>query len=183
MPSDAATDRAEPLRPAPKWPPLRRIAVAAVVVSLLAVGVVHGAADAEAPLTDREAILELQARYFRTLDQKEWAAFRALLADDVHVDLSADQRGTFANADSFVAALQQDGVTVHQGHMPEIALGSTDAATGIWAIEDLDQQPDGSGGQLEVHGYGHYHVTYSRIAGEWKVSALTVTRLRVDAGA
>ena len=32
---------------------------------------------------DIEAIKQLKARYFRTLDQKDWAGYRAVFTDDV----------------------------------------------------------------------------------------------------
>ncbi len=139
-------------------------------------------AKADPSLTDREAVMELQARYFRLLDTKDWAGFRALLTDDVHVDLSADQAGVFDDADAYVAMLQQHGVMVHQGHMPEIELTSPETANGIWAIEDLNRIPAGAGGFLTAHGYGHYHVSYVEVDGQWTVASLTVTRLRLDIG-
>jgi hypothetical protein len=67
-------------------------------------------------------------------------------------------------------------VTVHQCHTPEIDVTSTDAATGIWAMEDMLRFPDGS----ELHGYGHYHEKYAKIGDKWRISATTLTRLRMD---
>ena len=160
----------------------RGLAVAAAVVSIGLVVVAPGGVDAQSVMSDREAIGELQARYFRLLDQKDWVGFRALLADDIRVDLTADQLGTFDDADTFVAAMADHGVTVHQGHMPEIAVASADEATAIWAIEDVDRRPTVGGASVEAHAYGHAHVAYGRIGGEWKVTSLTVTRLRTDLG-
>jgi hypothetical protein len=149
----------------------------AVLVPLLAqpVGV-----NAQTALTDREAIQEVQARYFRFLDSKDWTDFRAQLTPDVHVDLTVDDQGVFDDADSLIAWFQQFGVTVHQGHMPEIDVTSPDTANAIWAIEDLNKTPDGSGGFVTYHGYGHYWVSYVKVDDQWLVSSLTVTRLRVD---
>ena len=35
---------------------------------------------------DIEAIKRLKARYFRTLDTKDWAAYREVFVDDVVID-------------------------------------------------------------------------------------------------
>ena len=70
--------------------------------------------------------------------------------------------------------------TVHHGHMPEIELTSPTTAT-----RDL-----GDGGQAAVaggcpirtlHGYGHYHETYEKLDGQWRIKTIRLTRLRVDA--
>ncbi|MFQ6228828.1 nuclear transport factor 2 family protein [Nocardia sp. NPDC002869] len=39
-------------------------------------------------MNDHEALRALKARYFRLMDTKEWAGFRALFRDDVVIDLS-----------------------------------------------------------------------------------------------
>ena len=69
-------------------------------------------------------------------------------------------------------------VTVHHGHMPEIELTSPTTARGIWAMEDILHTPEDS--VNVVHGFGHYHETYERIDGEWRINTLRLTRLRVD---
>jgi len=130
-------------------------------------------------MQDVEAIKRLKARYFRTLDTQDWAALRAVFADDVVVDVSSSGGGVVRGADAFMTGLRQalqDVVTVHHGHMPEIELTSPTTATGVWAMQDLLRWPDGR----ELRGYGHYHETYERIDGEWRIKALTLTRLRTD---
>ena len=69
-----------------------------------------------------------------------------------------------------------DVVTVHHGHMPEIELTSPTTATGVWAMEDMLRWPDGT----EMHGYGHYHETYVKVDGAWRIASCTLTRLRAD---
>jgi ketosteroid isomerase-like protein len=126
-----------------------------------------------------EAIKQLKARYFRTMDTKDWAAMREVFADDVVVDTSSSGGGVVTGADEFIGFLAptlQDVVTVHHGHMPEITIVSPTTAAGIWSMEDKLRFPDGS----ELHGYGHYHETYEKTAGEWRIKTLTLTRLRQD---
>ena len=130
-------------------------------------------------MDDIEAIKQLKARYFRTMDTKDWDGMRRVFADDVTMDTTASGGGVVTGADEFLAFLRQaigDVVTVHHGHMPEIVLSSPTTATGIWAMEDMLRWPDGR----ELHGYGHYHETYERIGGEWLIKSSTLTRLRMD---
>ncbi len=65
------------------------------------------------------------------------------------------------------------------GHMPEIELTSPTTATGIWAMEDHLSFP--AGAQLaELHGYGHYHETYTKVDGTWRIATTRLARLRLD---
>jgi uncharacterized protein (TIGR02246 family) len=128
---------------------------------------------------DVEAIKQLKARYFRTMDGKEWDAMRRLFADDVVVDTSSSGGGVVEGGDEFMSFLRGvigDVVTVHHGHMPEIEITSPTTATGIWSMEDMLRWPNGA----EMHGYGHYHETYEKTDGQWRIKSMTLTRLRVD---
>lgn len=130
-------------------------------------------------MDDLEAIKQLKARYFRTMDTKDWAGMREVFSDDVVVDTSASGGGVVQGADAFLAFLSralQDVITVHHGHMPEIELTSPTTAQGIWAMQDLLRWPDGR----ELHGYGHYHETYERVGDGWRIKTLKLTRLRTD---
>jgi hypothetical protein len=128
---------------------------------------------------DVEAIKQLKARYFRTMDTKDWAGMRQVFTDDVVVDTVSSGGEVVEGADTFMTYLRGvigDVVTVHHGHMPEIELTSPTTATGVWAMEDMLRWPTG----LELHGFGHYHETYEKVAGQWRISSTTLTRLRVD---
>jgi uncharacterized protein (TIGR02246 family) len=133
-------------------------------------------------MDDIEAIKQLKARYFRTMDTKDWAGMREVFTPDVHVDVSGDGAGTYDGVEPFMAMLEptlRDLVTVHHGHMPEITLTSDTTATGIWSMEDMLRWPPGSP-MGEMHGYGHYHETYEKRDGRWRIRSLKLTRLRVD---
>jgi uncharacterized protein (TIGR02246 family) len=133
----------------------------------------------DVPIGDIEAIKQLKARYCRTLDTKDWAAYRALFTDDVTVDTTESGGNVITGADEFLAFLVPtlaDVVTVHHVHAPEIELTSPDTATGIWAMEDMLRFADGT----ELHGYGHYHETYRRGDHGWRIASTTLTRLRMD---
>jgi hypothetical protein len=81
---------------------------------------------------------------------------------------------------SFLSTLLAGVVTVHHGHMPIIQILSPMTASGIWAMEDVlvwpkGRRPDGVEGR--VHGYGHYHETYSRESAGWRIKSLRLSRL------
>lgn len=126
-----------------------------------------------------EAIVRLKARYFRLMDTKDWDGFRQVFTDDVVIDTTEAGGGVVAGADEFLAFLQDaigDVVTVHHGHMPEIDVLTPTSATGVWAMEDMLRWPNG----MELHGYGHYHESYEKVDGAWRISASRLTRLRMD---
>ena len=130
-------------------------------------------------MDDVEAIKQLKARYFRTMDTKDWAGMRQVFTDDVVVDSTDSGGGVVTGADAFVAFLQETlagAVTVHHGHMPEIHVTSRTTASGIWALQDVILWPDGR----RLQGYGHYHETYELVAGEWRIKSSTLTRLHMD---
>jgi uncharacterized protein (TIGR02246 family) len=130
-------------------------------------------------MDDLEAIRLLKARYFRTMDTKDWVGMREVFADDAVIDTSDAGGGVVSGADEFMTFLQEvlrGTVTVHQGHMPEIALTSPTTATGIWALNDIVIWPDGT----RLVGYGHYHETYVKKGDDWKIKSSTLTRLHTD---
>jgi uncharacterized protein (TIGR02246 family) len=128
---------------------------------------------------DIEAIRQLKARYFRTMDTKDWDGMREVFTDDVIVDTSAAGGNVVSGADGFIEFLKETlrgAVTVHQGHMPEIELTSPTTATGIWALNDLVIWPNGT----RLDGYGHYHETYEKVGDEWLIKTSELTRLHTD---
>jgi 3-phenylpropionate/cinnamic acid dioxygenase small subunit len=130
-------------------------------------------------LEDVEAIKQLKARYFRTIDSKDWDALTDVFTDDVVIDTTASGGNVVTGAVPFVAFLREaigDVVTVHHGHTAEIEVTSPSTATGVWAMEDQLRWPDGR----ELRGYGHYHETYEKTGGGWRIKTSTLTRVRMD---
>jgi uncharacterized protein (TIGR02246 family) len=130
-------------------------------------------------MDDIEAIRQLKARYFRTMDTKDWAGMRQVLTDDVVVDTTEAGGSVVSGADEFMTFLQEvlrGAVTVHQGHMPEIELTTPTSATGIWALNDIVIWPDGT----RLVGYGHYHETYRKVGEDWKINSSILTRLHTE---
>jgi hypothetical protein len=142
--------------------------------------------DAAERLFAIEQIKQLKARYFRTMDTKDWDGFASVFAPDAVLDVTGESnagegimRGNTAIA-QYVRGHVDPVTTVHHGHMPEIDITSPTTATGIWSMEDMLRWPAGSP-ITEMHGYGHYHERYELIDGGWRIASCTLTRLRVDA--
>ena len=128
-----------------------------------------------------EAIKQLKARYCRLLDTKQWDAWRELFTDDFVSDTSQSGGQVIVGADEFVAFVRRNlgkrsQPTVHQVHAPEIELIAATEATGVWALNDVVRLAPG----LNLNGYGHYHETYGKIDGDWRIKTSTLTRLRED---
>ncbi|HEY9305653.1 MAG TPA: nuclear transport factor 2 family protein [Mycobacterium sp.] len=133
---------------------------------------------------DLEAIRQLKARYCRFLDAKDAEGWRSVFTDDVvvHLDMAPAVGGAdpmtaapVEGVDNFVPSVLaslENAATMHHCHTPEIALTSRATATGIWAMEDWIIFP---GGQ-ELHGAGHYHETYEKQDGTWRIKTLHLTR-------
>ncbi|GFG74051.1 nuclear transport factor 2 family protein [Mycobacterium botniense] len=134
-----------------------------------------------AALLEIDAIKQLKARYCRYLDTKDWEAWRRLFTDDFVSDTAQAGGPVIIGADEFVAFIRTtlgkpSRPTVHQVHAPEITLTSTTTATGVWALNDVVRLAPG----LNLNGYGHYHETYEKVDGQWRIKTSTLTRLRED---
>jgi hypothetical protein len=128
---------------------------------------------------DLDAIERLKARYCRTLDLKEWMAFRDLFTDDFVSDTSEAGGLVLSGADEFVAFIRRvlaRAVTVHQVQQPELDILSETAAAGTWAMMDVVRVRPG----VTMHGFGHYVETYEKVNGEWRIKTSKLTRLREE---
>ncbi len=131
-----------------------------------------------------EAIRQLKARYCRFLDAKDAVGWRSVFSDDVVVllDMAVSTGGAdpmtappVEGADTFVPMVLgslEGAATMHHCHTPEITLTSPETATGIWAMEDWIVFANGN----ELHGAGHYHETYEKRDGPWRIKTLHLTR-------
>jgi hypothetical protein len=131
-----------------------------------------------------EDIRTLKARYFRLMDTKQWDELVEVFTPDMQV-LSPDGAVWMNGGPAFAASLKSSlerSVSVHQGFMGEIEIIDADNARGIWAMQDVidweDRHP--REGWKSIVGRGHYHETYRRFDGQWRIATLTLTRLRLD---
>lgn len=142
-----------------------------------------------------EEIKQLKARYFRLMDQKDWAELADVFAEDAVCDYRGALRdpsdGPAPPDDPYeidvvgreaIIRFIQAGLTgvrsVHHGHMPEIEIVSADEARGIFAMYDGLNFRQGPLSALD--GYGHYYDGFRRVDGRWRIATLRLVRLRVD---
>lgn len=123
-----------------------------------------------------EEIGRLKAKYFRYVDTKNWDGLRSeIFTADFHGDYTAAGGGVYENAEDTLTMLDSalsTAVTAHMGSNPEIDLTDPENATGIWAMHDRLEYPNGV-----LSGSGHYHETYRRTDDGWRIAAATLTRL------
>lgn len=144
-----------------------------------------------------EEIRELKARYFRLMDTKCWSDFATLFLDDSVFDVSeafndpggadgsnlqAAESEPIIGRDAIVAyvsrGLNARVRSFHAGFTPEIEIVPEHRARAVWPMEDRVWLPDGP--IALMHGWGHYHETYTRRQGRWHIQTLKITRIRLE---
>ena len=129
-------------------------------------------------LVDAGLISRLKAQYVRFLDLKDWSALERLFAEDFVFEGQWSSRGGALFVQNLSRHLA-DASTVHELHAPEIEVASPGTATAIWPFSDIiDQRRNGIG--MYRRGSGHYHESYVKAAGAWRISAMRITRMRVE---
>jgi hypothetical protein len=131
-----------------------------------------------------EEIKQLKARYFRFVDAENWDALRALFVEHGRFELPGGL--VFDKSEGLVGGIvkhhtDNEVVTVHHGHMPEIELTGPDTASGIWSMFDfVDRIRHDTGDREAFKGYGHYEEKYVRTDAGWRIAEMKLTRIRID---
>lgn len=131
-----------------------------------------------------EAIRTLKARYFRLMDTRQWDELRGVFTADLKV-ITPQGSVWLEGGDAYAASLKfglESAVSCHQGFTAEIEIITADTAQAIWAMQDVIEWEDRHPreGWKAITGHGHYHETYRRERGEWRIATLSLTRLRLD---
>jgi hypothetical protein len=134
-----------------------------------------------------EAIKRVKAKYFWCLDHKDWEGWkRDVFAPDAKLFVPEVRPEPWAGIDVIIPWVKENAgnqISVHHGHMPDIEILSDDRAKGVWAMEDtlrLPQDQPAPLGYTYLHGYGHYHETYVKLASGWRIDSTKLTRLYVE---
>lgn len=139
--------------------------------------------DAVQELVEQAALRRLKAQYFYFMDTKDWDSWLSLFTPDARLEWESMASGPedppvgYTGLDAIRTHVVQglsDSVTIHHGHTPLLEVLSETEARGIWAMEDRVSGPN----RPTVHGFGHYHETYRKVAGEWKFASVRLRRLR-----
>ncbi|MDT3443169.1 MULTISPECIES: nuclear transport factor 2 family protein [unclassified Pseudofrankia] len=131
-----------------------------------------------------EEIRNLKARYFRCMDSKLWDDLSSVFTDDMKVITPRGDVWMEGGA-NYAASLRSSltaAVSCHQGFTGEIEILDERHATGVWAMQDVIEWADRHPreGWKSILGRGHYHETYRKERGCWRIATLTLTRLRLD---
>lgn len=131
-----------------------------------------------------EAIRTLKARYYRLMDTKQWEELKSVFARDMKV-VTPEGKIYTEGGDTYAAALRnslENAVSCHQNLGGEIEIHDADNASAIWAMQDVIEWEDAHPGMgwKSILGRGHYHETYRKEGGAWRMATLTLTRLRLD---
>lgn len=153
-------------------------------------------------LVDRLAAIEdikqLKSSYFRALDTKDWMLMREIFSESP----AADYRGavdegseaggaTVANAVNSQVLTTRDIIadglrdalagckSLHLGANPEITILPDGTAKGVWAMEDW-LWFEGTSPKTRLRGHGHYHNTFTKEGGRWRIKTLRLSRVNVQ---
>ena len=132
-------------------------------------------------LASIEALCRLKARYFRFVDTQQWEALATLFSEDAQMDVRQDagaEIGMVSGRRRIVAAIRSGlagSVSIHHGHMPEFDFEGPSRARATWAMSDQVHFSGGRG----FRGHGHYDDRYERSGGEWRITFMRLTRLRL----
>jgi uncharacterized protein (TIGR02246 family) len=142
--------------------------------------------DAIETLLAIEEIRAVKARYFRCVDTRDWDGFAGLFVEDALFDISDDVPGAIMRGRAAIVEAASVPLarcrSVHHGHCPEIEILSPTEARAIWAMEDILRWDEGASdiSLRSLHGFGHYHETYEKRNGRWRIKTMKLTRLLVE---
>lgn len=126
-------------------------------------------------LEDIEAIRQLQARYQRCLDTRNWEEMGCCFTEDAssaYGNGSMAYRGREAILTFLKGAMSLKMPSTHLIHGGEIEVDGT-AASGIWYLEDYLLHRIF---KLKLHGAAIYHVDYRKEEGCWKICRIGYER-------
>ena len=131
-----------------------------------------------------EEIRKLKARYFRLIDTKQWDELRTVFAHDLRI-VTPEGKVWLEGGDAYAESLKfglSSAVSRHQGFTGEIEVLDAEMACGVWAMQDIIEWEDRHPreGWKAIVGCGHYHETYRKQGGQWRIATLSLTRLSLD---
>jgi hypothetical protein len=139
-----------------------------------------------------EDIRNLQSRYVRYADLKDWRALVGLFlpgASFTPYDVEGKPQIVMTGREQIAERVSTSvgaGTALHHLFSYEIDIDSPTRARGVWAMEDWldrtnnDSSTGAAGSFKTMHGCGHYHVAYEKIDGAWFIADLKLHRVKLD---
>jgi SnoaL-like domain len=122
-------------------------------------------------LVEIELIRQLKYRYVRFIDTKRWDDLAGLFLPDATASYGGGAR-VCEGRDAIMAFLvdsmaDEQMLTSHKVHQPEITLTGSDTAEGVWALDDVVVL--GTLGTT-VRGASFYDDRYAKADGDWRIA-------------
>jgi len=123
-------------------------------------------------LVEIEQIHQLKYRYVRFIDQKRWDDLASLFVEDATASYgggAVQLEGRAAIMEFLTGSMGDEAMlTSHKVHQPEITLVGPDAATGIWALDDIVILGELN---MTVRGSSFYDDRYVRVGDDgWRIA-------------
>jgi len=147
--------------------------------------------DPVARLIAIEEIKQLKARYFRTMDTRDFDAMAQVFARDIRFDCTEGSRHTPVGGEpvgeigpitegrdavmAWIRSAFVNSTSVHHGHCHEVTIDSETEAHGVIAMEDFIYELDRA--TLIHNSQGHYTERYRFEDGAWRIAETKLTRL------
>lgn len=127
-------------------------------------------------LEDIEAIRQLQAKYQRCVDMRNWEELADCFTTDAVSEYDSGQlsyHGRDAIINFLKNALTKSISCSHMIHGGEIELTDAEHATGIWYLEDYLLH---KWFFVKMHGAAIYHISYRKTNNKWHISRIGYER-------
>lgn len=127
-------------------------------------------------LEDIEAIRQLQARYQRCVDMRNWEELADCFTEDAISEYDSGQlsyNGRNAIITFLKKALTQSISCSHMIHGSEIELTDNEHATGVWYLEDYLLH---KWFFVKMHGAAVYHISYRKTNDRWQICRIGYER-------
>lgn len=129
-------------------------------------------------LVEIEAIKQVKYRYLRGVDTRDWELLATTLTDDATSAYSSGKL-SYEGRDAIIEFLresmpEQDMLTSHKVHHPEITLTGPDTANALWALEDVVIILSAG---LTLRGAAYYEDRMRKADGEWRIAHTGYRRL------
>jgi len=138
-------------------------------------------------LEEIHAIHQLKYRYLRAVDLKLWDLLASTFAPDA-VSAYDGGKNAFVGRDAIVGwlrgAMDNQVMTMHQVHHPEIELTSPTTAKGTWYLEDRVINDGPALPEMPAHtvlfGTAYYADEYVKRDGQWLIAKTGYERVYVE---
>ncbi len=143
-----------------------------------------------------DEIRSVMAKYVRLADSKSWKSLASLFTPTgsfTPMDVSGAALIVMEGREKIAEIIGEsvgDAIAIHHLFSYEMDVISDDRVHGVFAMEDQLIRSDEELSVVQrqgnippfrtLHGYGHYHGDFIKINGEWYISKLTQSRVKLD---